>query len=54
LSDGSYRLQCKAYMVSDAGDPVFEDEVPLAHIRSGPYQLLLDQVEEQLKGPKAP
>ena len=54
LSDGSYRLQCKAYMVTGAGDSFFEDEVALAHIRSGPYQALLDKVEAQLKTPNNP
>ena len=36
LSDGSHRLQCQAYMVTGAGDSFFEEEVALAHIRSGP------------------
>ena len=30
-------------------DPFFQDEVPLAQIRSGPYQSLLTKVAEQLK-----
>ncbi len=49
LADGAYRLQCKAYKVSGGSDPFFQDEVPLANIRSGPYQSLLDKVAKQLK-----
>jgi len=49
LLDGTQRLQCKAYMVEDAGDPVFEKEKRLANFRSGPYQDLLDKVAAQLK-----
>ncbi len=49
LADGAYRLQCQAYMVTGAGDSFFEDEVPLANIRSGPYQSLLNKVAKQLK-----
>ncbi len=49
LLDGTQRLQCKAYMVEDAGDPLFEKEKRLANLRSGPYQELLDKVAERLK-----
>jgi hypothetical protein len=49
LAGGSYRLQCKAFMVTGGSDPFFQDEVPLANIRSGPYQSLLNKVEQQLK-----
>jgi hypothetical protein len=44
-----FRLQCKAYMVSGGSDPFFQDEVPLANVRSGPYQSLLNKVKTQLK-----
>ena len=50
LSGGNYRLQCKAFVVTGGGDAFFQDEVPLANIRSGPYQSLLDKVAKQLKG----
>ena len=43
------RLQCKAYIVHDAGAGVFEDEQPMANFRSGPYQKLLDEVAGKLK-----
>lgn len=46
LENGKFRLQCQAYMVSGGS---FQDEVPLAHIRSGPYQALLDKVAKELK-----
>lgn len=49
LGSGSYRLQCKAYMVRRAEDAFFEDESPLLNIRSGPYQKLLDEVAKRLK-----
>lgn len=43
------RLQCTAYMVSHAGDGVFEDKQRLANFRRGPYQKLLDEVAGKLK-----
>ena len=49
LSGGSYRLQCKAYMVRHANDSFFEDESALLNFRSGPYQKLLDEVAKRLK-----
>ena len=49
LSGGSsYRLQCQAYIVRDAG-AMLEDEVRLTSLRSGPYQSLLNKVKKQLK-----
>ena len=51
LGNGAQRLQCKASMVSGAGDSFFEDEHPLANFRSGPYQDLLDEVAKRLKQP---
>ena len=51
LGGGSYRLQCQAFMVSNAGDSFFEEEKRLANIRSGPYQDLLDKVAASLQGP---
>ncbi len=49
LGAGSYRLQCKAYMVRNANDPFFQDESALLNFRSGPYQSLLDKVAKRLK-----
>ena len=51
LGAGSHRLQCHAYMVSNAGDSFFEDEKPLSNLRGGPYQDLLDEVAKRLKQP---
>ncbi len=48
LADKQYRLQCKAYMVTGGSDPFFQEEVPLANMRSLPYQSLLNQVKERL------
>src|SRR5512138_181654 len=36
LADNSHRLECKAFMVTGGSDPFFQNEVPLAHARSGP------------------
>jgi hypothetical protein len=49
LGAGSYRLQCKAYMVRNANDSFFEDESAMVNIRSRPYQKLLNKVEKRLK-----
>ena len=49
LGAGSYRLQCKAYMVRNANDSFFEDESAVTNIRSRPYQNLLDKVATRLK-----
>lgn len=49
LVDGTHRLQCKAYMVTGGSDPFFQEEVPIAHARSGPYRSMLDKVAQQLK-----
>ena len=49
LGAGTYRLQCKAYMVRNANESIFEDESPLMNFRSGPYQALLNKVVERLK-----
>jgi hypothetical protein len=48
LDDGSHRLQCKAYMVTGGSDPFFQDEVPLAKVRKGPYSSLLKKAKKQL------
>jgi len=49
LPPDSHRLQCRAYMVSGAGDSFFEDEHKLADFRGRPYQKLLDDVAKRLK-----
>lgn len=49
LGAGTHRLQCKAYMVRDAGNDVFEEEVPLSNLRGQPYQKLLDETASRLK-----
>ncbi len=51
LGNGSQRLQCQAYMVSNAGDSFFEEEHRLTNFRGGPYQLLLNEVARRLKQP---
>jgi len=49
LSGGAHRLQCKAFVVSGGSDPFFQDEVPLANFRSGPYKSLLKKVAKRLE-----
>jgi hypothetical protein len=49
LADNTFRLQCKAYMVTGGNDTFFQDEVPLANVRRMPYQRLLDKVADSLK-----
>lgn len=49
VADGAYKLRCQAYMVTGGSDPFFQDEVPLASIRSGPCQSILNKVAKQLE-----
>jgi len=49
LSQNSYRLECKAFIVKSPGDPTFEEVITLQNIRSAPYQELLDKVAKKLK-----
>jgi hypothetical protein len=48
LSEGSYRLECEAVMVRDAGDSFFEEETRMTRLKSGPYKKLLAEVEKRL------
>jgi hypothetical protein len=49
LSGGAYPVQCRAYVVTGGSDTFFQDETPLAPIRSAPYKALLRQVAQELK-----
>ena len=49
LADGSFRLRCQAFMVRNAGDSFFAEEIRVKNFRSGPYQKLLDDVAKRLK-----
>jgi hypothetical protein len=49
LGGNSWRLQCQAFTVRDAGDSFFAEEIPMTNIRSGPFQSLLNQVAKRLK-----
>ncbi len=49
VGETGYRLQCKAFVVRNAGDRILQEEVPLANIRSLPYQSLLNKVKKELK-----
>lgn len=48
LAENKYRLQCKAYVVTGGSDPFFQEETALSNMRSAPYQMLLNQVKQQL------
>jgi hypothetical protein len=48
LKDGSFRLQCNAFMVTGAGDSFFENEVQILNYRSGPYRSLLRKVAREV------
>lgn len=47
LGGGSYRLQCQAFMVRNAGDSFFEEQTRLTKLRSGRYQDLLNEVAKR-------
>jgi len=49
LGGNSWRLQCQAFTVRDAGDPFFAEEIPMTNLRGAPYQVLLNKVAERLK-----
>jgi hypothetical protein len=49
LSASSYKLQCQAYVVRNAGDSFFEDAAPVSRMRSGPYRELLEKIAQQLQ-----
>ena len=49
VGETGYRLECKAFVVRNAGDAILQEEVPLANFRSLPYQSLLNKVKKELK-----
>jgi hypothetical protein len=49
LGGNSWRLQCQAFTVRDAGDPFFSEEIPMTNLRGAPYQVLLNKVADRLK-----
>jgi len=49
LGSGAYRLQCRAWMVKNPGDPLFEAETKLSGLSSRPYQKMLNEVAGLLK-----
>lgn len=49
--NGSYRLSCQAYIVTDAGSFTGGNEVRLGNTRSGPYQKILDEIAGRLNPP---
>lgn len=46
---GQHRLECEAFIVRHAEDPMFREEIRLKSIRARPYQKLLDEVASRLK-----
>jgi hypothetical protein len=49
VSTHSRRLQCQVVLVTGGSDPFFQDEIPISHLRSSPYQTMLNQVKDKLK-----
>lgn len=49
IAPDQHRLECEAFMVRHANEPMFRDEVRLKNIRARPYQKLLDKVASRLK-----
>ena len=47
VSEARFRLQCNAYMIRDRGGATEEE---IACFRSRPYQKLMDEVAERLRG----
>lgn len=48
LSSTKRRIEATAYVVNGGSDPFFQNEVPLAHVRRGPYQSMLNEVRKKL------
>ena len=51
VSEGTFRLQCNAFMVRDRGGST-EEETKLTSLKSHSYQKLLDEVSQRLHGPQ--
>ena len=49
LGTDSERLQCEAFIITDAGNSFYEDEARISKRKRKPYQELLDQVALKLK-----
>ncbi|HXP62494.1 MAG TPA: hypothetical protein VN829_18490 [Dongiaceae bacterium] len=45
LEDGRQLVTCDLYRVTDHGEPHFETEHKLSHVKRGPYRELLEQVK---------
>ena len=48
LSGTQYLLTCKAALVEDAGDPVFQDTHKVRYLRKWPYDQLIQDIKKQL------
>jgi len=51
VGEAAQRLQCQAFIVTDAKDPLMSREIQLGNFRSEPYQELLDEVAKRLNQP---
>lgn len=51
LGEDAQRLQCQAYMITDAKDPLMSREIQIGNFRSEPYQELLEEVAKRLGQP---
>ena len=51
LAEDTYRIECEAVMVRDAGDSFFEEETRMTSLKRGPYKKILKEVEKRLAHP---
>jgi hypothetical protein len=49
LYDNQILLSCKAWLVEDDGDPVFQDKHRVRPLQKWPYQELLRDIQDKLK-----
>lgn len=50
LGENAHRLSCEAYRVRDAGDRLLEETQRLKRFSRGPYQKLLEAIQDRLAG----
>ncbi len=46
--EGVHRLECNVYIVTDSGDPFFEDQTEVLRLFAGQYRRLLRRVARRL------
>ena len=51
LADGTFILECQAYIVQDADSALTPNEIQVSNMRSRPYQDILNKIANQLNPP---